>query len=172
MKLPKLDPRFARVALFAGLFLIATGIHFFLRARIVPIVNHDINGAAATWIINFFTPQNHVHLREYTIGSESSAYITIKEGCDGIDALLMFACAILAFPMQMKRRLIGAGLGATLVFTFNLVRIVGLWYCARYWPSAFDTMHVIVGQTVLIVLALVFFLWWTRALGDSRGEPA
>jgi exosortase family protein XrtM len=161
---PKLDPRLVPIALFVAIFVAATGVHFLLQDRIAPVLNEVINGRAAAFVINLLTPSANVHCVGSIVEGPGAA-VMIKQGCDGLDALLMLVAAVLAFPMPARRKLAGAAIGAALVYSFNVLRIAVLWYCARYWPAAFDTMHIVVGQTILIALAMAFFVVWTRAAG-------
>jgi exosortase family protein XrtM len=165
--LAKLDPRLKRCALFVALFLAATTANYVARPHIAPVLNGDINAKNAARLVNLLTPDAAVTVTGFSIGNQH-AVVEVANGCDGLDALLLLLAAVLAFPMEPRRKLLGAVIGVTLVLGLNLARIAGLWYCQRYWPSSFQTMHETVGQTVLIVACVLFLATWTGLFSGAR----
>ncbi|MCZ7625613.1 MAG: hypothetical protein M5R38_07025 [Candidatus Methylomirabilis sp.] len=43
----------------------------------------------------------------------------------------------------------------------NLIRVVSLMYIGRYFPSFFETAHLLIWQSVIIFCALLIWLYWT-----------
>jgi exosortase family protein XrtM len=161
-------PALKHVAIFCALFLTGTLAHYLARPYVEPFVNGTMNAAAAARLIDLVAPAAGVRAVGCRIGS-GSTYLLIAPGCEGVDVMIMLAAAIVAFPMTWRKKVLGAVTGALLIYVVNLSRTVGLWFCLRYWPSAFDSMHTTVGQTVLIVVGALFFAAWTGALGRARG---
>jgi exosortase/archaeosortase family protein len=101
-------------------------------------------------------------------GSEikSKAFsISIAKGCDAIEAMALFAVALLVFPAQWKHKLAGLFAGLTVLFFLNLVRIISLYLVGIYYPKAFEIMHVEVWQVLFIIFAIglwIFWIKWTR----------
>lgn len=160
--------RLTHFLLFCLLFGLGTGAHYLTRPYLGPIVNQWLNAAVAARLINLFSPQEAVRASGSLVGS-ARASILVAQGCEGVDVMLMVVAAVVAFPLGARKKVLGAAAGALVVYTFNLGRIVGLWYCLRHWPASFDSMHLVVGQTVLIVVGVVFFAAWTGVLGPARG---
>ena len=50
--------------------------------------------------------------------------VEIENGCNGLETVLLFGCAVLAFPAPWKRRLAGLAAGLVAIEAFNLVRVV------------------------------------------------
>jgi exosortase family protein XrtM len=155
---------------FSLLFLAATSVHYLTRPYVAPFVNRTLNASVAAQLINTVSPQANVQAVGSRVGS-GATYIQVAQGCEGIDVMLMLVAAVLTFPVSLSRKLIGAVVGAFAIYAFNLIRIVGLWYCLRHWPEGFETMHLIVGQTMLILVGLIFFATWARPFGDARAQP-
>jgi exosortase family protein XrtM len=167
----RLDPKISRALLFAGVFLAATAVHYLMRPSIAPVLNRDINARSAASLINTLTPDTKVHVDGYAIGM-GQTFVRVSAGCDGLDSLLMILAAIAVYPMPLGRKLLGLGLATLLVYSLNVCRIAGLWYCLKYRPVWFDTAHQTVGQTVIIVACVLFFALWTGLFTGARPSHA
>ena len=152
---------------FALLFLAGTGAHYIARPYIAPIVNRTLNARVSAWLINLMSPRAHVIVAGSRFGS-GNAYLQIAQGCEGVDVVLMMVAAILPFPASRQRRCVGVLAGTVVLYAFNLLRSVSLWYCLRDWPSYFEVAHTLVGQTMLIFVGLVFFGIWSGQFDRPR----
>ncbi|NCC26050.1 MAG: hypothetical protein EOM25_12785, partial [Deltaproteobacteria bacterium] len=61
------------------------------------------------------------------------------------------------------------GLGLFLLYWANIARTVVLYYSAKYRPELFDFLHIYVGQTFIIIVTALFFLFWISR--PTRPEP-
>ena len=95
--------------------------------------------------------------------------LTIERGCDAIEPSALFISGVLAFPAPLFKKLPGILIGTVCLMILNFVRIVSLYYVGVYWPSAFETAHVSVWQTLFIVLAILFWVLW--AVWAIRPSP-
>lgn len=86
----------------------------------------------------------------------------IDDVCTGVFVVAIYCAAVLAYPSQMKEKLKGVLLGASVIFSLNLVRVVSLMYIGRYFPSFFETAHLLIWQSLVIFAALVAWLYWTE----------
>jgi exosortase family protein XrtM len=157
----------AKLVVFVGAFLAFTLCEYAFRPQIGPFVNGVMTVRPAARLVDLVAPAEHVRARGDRIQSRL-AYVRVAQGCEGIDVMLMFVAAMLGASMTWRRKALGCAAGVTLIYFSNLVRVAGLWFCVRYWPSRFEAMHVIVGQTVIIVLAVLLFAGWTVAGSPRR----
>jgi len=101
--------------------------------------------------------------------------VSIVSGCDAVEPIALFVCAVLAFPAPVFRRILGAVLGTSLLWISNLARIVSLFLIGRYSPRIFEVVHVEVWQALFVFLALllwiVWLLWATR-VPRAANRPA
>ncbi len=96
-----------------------------------------------------------------TTVSRSGIVIEIRHGCDGIEATILLVSALLSYPSRWIRRITGVLSGYGLIFTLNLIRIVGLCLLAFYGTGAsFDFFHIYVSQFAVILLTMVFWVYW------------
>lgn len=86
--------------------------------------------------------------------------VRIARGCDAVEPMSLFVCAVLAFPSPLLKKLPGIVAGLLVLALLNLVRIVSLFLIGVYVPGLFGVIHVDVWQGVFIVLALVMWLFW------------
>ncbi len=93
--------------------------------------------------------------------------LSIKRGCDAIQASVFFALLVAASPLAVPLlRRCAWMIGGTLVLLIiNLVRIISLYYTGVWCsPETFEMMHVEVWQVAFIFLPIVLWLIWIRSL--------
>lgn len=96
--------------------------------------------------------------------------VNIKNGCNGVEAMLIFFAAVLAFPAPWLSRLKGLVLGFVAIQILNLIRVVALYLTGAYLPSLFDTSHTVVWQGIVILLSLVLWIYWASRF--TPGSPS
>lgn len=99
-----------------------------------------------------------------------AARLDVKEGCNGVHALVILLASILAFPATWGSRTLGVAVGAVAILGANLVRIVNLIVVARYDPAHLKLFHAAVWETLIMLVAVALFVLWWRLLG-SRTRP-
>ena len=109
-------------------------------------------------------------VREQVLSSPRFS-VVIYNGCNGLEAILIFASGVLAFPASWKKKAIGLILGFVAIQAANIVRVVSLFYIGIFKPAWFSAAHVFVWQSVIIVLGVVLWLVWVNryALAPARG---
>ena len=99
--------------------------------------------------------------------------VNIRNGCNGVEAMLIYFAAVLAFPASWKSRLLGVGLGFVAIQLVNLIRVVALFLTGVYLPKLFDSSHTVVWQTLVILSGvLLWMLWANRFAGPRRATPS
>ncbi len=99
--------------------------------------------------------------------------VNIKNGCNGVEAMLIFLAAVLAFPAPWKSRLMGLALGILAIQIVNLIRVVALFLTGVYFPKIFDTSHTVIWQTVVILFGVLLWIFWAnRFAAPTPAEPA
>jgi exosortase H (IPTLxxWG-CTERM-specific) len=119
----------------------------------------SVNVVISNFVLNIFGQKTQAN------GSmiySSLFSIDIKRGCDGVEAMALFASVLLAFPAQWKKKLIGLAGGVSILFSLNIVRIVSLFLTGIYYHKAFDIMHVQVWQVLFIFVALGLWIFWIQ----------
>ena len=98
--------------------------------------------------------------------------VDIENGCNGIEALIIFLSATLSFPAPWKARITGLVLGAIGIQIVNLIRVVALFMTGVYFPSFFDSSHTVVWQTVVILFAVLLWVFWAQRFAVRPRQAA
>jgi len=94
--------------------------------------------------------------------------ISIKNGCDGIEGLAIFLCAIAIYPATLRQKLKGLGYGVLFLVVLNLFRIITLYMTGIHFPNLFDVMHESIWQILFIALTLVALFTWIDSLPKTQ----
>lgn len=97
-----------------------------------------------------------------TLIEGASFAVNIRNGCNGLEAMVIFIAAVIAFPASLTRRALGTILGILFIYSINLLRVVGLYLTGLYLPQFFNVAHTVVAQTVLIIFTIAAWLVWAQ----------
>lgn len=97
--------------------------------------------------------------------------VTIYNGCNGLITSLVFASAVLAFPSTWRAKGVGLGLGLLAIQIVNLVRIISLYFIGAAAPRLFNTAHIVVWQSLVILAGVVLWILWARWAVATRNDP-
>ena len=99
--------------------------------------------------------------------------VNIRNGCNGVEAMLIYFAAVLAFPASWRSRLLGVALGFVAIQLVNLVRVVALFLTGVYFPRLFDSSHTVIWQTVVILSGVLLWILWANRFAQLHpGDPA
>ncbi len=98
--------------------------------------------------------------------------VNIKNGCNGIETMIIFLAAVLAFPSPWKARGIGLVLGFLAIQAINLVRVVALFLTGAYFPALFDSSHTVIWQTIVILCGVLLWIFWANRFATAPARPA
>ena len=106
--------------------------------------------------------------RQDTMIRSSRFAVNIKNGCNGVEAMVILLAAIVAFPASWRARGIGLGLGIVVVQIVNLIRVVALFLTGAYLPKLFDSSHTVIWQTIVILSAVLLWMYWANRFAVPR----
>ena len=98
--------------------------------------------------------------------------VDIKNGCNGIEAMLFLCAAMLAFEAPVKSRLAGLLMACIGVQLLNLIRIVTLFLLGRHRREWFEAFHLAIWQSVIFGAAVLMFVMWTTRVQRQNASPA
>ena len=108
-----------------------------------------------------------------TITQPSNGFaVTILAGCNGIEAMIILAAALLAYPAPLKHKVLGLAAGIAAIQVLNLVRIVSLFYIGQWNRDVFEWAHLYAWQVLIMLDALVVWLLWLKTLPRAPSRPA
>ena len=150
--------------LFIGLFVAILGGGFTLISW-TPVNDNVIEpftglvAKASGWTLNAIG--QGIQMNGTIIRNEKFA-VNIKNGCNGVETLIIFLAAVLAFPAPWKARLLGLVLGFAAIQGINLVRVVSLFLTGAYFPEFFDSSHTVVWQSIVILFGVLLWIFWAN----------
>jgi len=108
-----------------------------------------------------------------TVMRSSQFALDVRNGCNGVEAVILLAAAIFAFPATLRSRLIGVSVASIAIQLLNLVRLSSLFWLGEHYRRIFDFFHVAVWQSLVILAAISIFVLWSwkfaeKPLADSR----
>jgi exosortase/archaeosortase family protein len=163
----------SRIWRFLIIYIVLMGIFWFLIGyRRVQNV-FDINGRYTDLIIYVTVKllglagiQSTTH---GTIINLPSTSVEVVFGCNGLEAVIIYSIAVLAFPSTWKHKLLGIIFGFVMIQFINVIRILVVIYVAGNFQRIFDIVHVYLAQGLMIAVALGVFLLYLRFI--IYGQP-
>lgn len=152
-------------ALIMVIFYIATAMTWYTRGAFPWYLER--NAAATAKLLSWFgegTVAEGVHVRSPRFS------LQVKAGCDAVEPSVLYVAAVLAFPVRLRRKLVGLWLGVLTLMIVNVLRLATLHYTGAYFPTAFETMHVAVWQPLFIVLVVGLWSLWMLRVTSTGGE--
>lgn len=108
----------------------------------------------------------------YSDGTITGPFMmSIRAGCDGLQAFGVLLAATLAFPAGIGSRLAGVAIGWVAVFFLNTLRLASLYWLGVRQSSWFQLAHVHLWPAVLIVAVLGIWMVWAALVGRPSGTP-
>jgi len=86
--------------------------------------------------------------------------VEIKNNCNAIYEIGLYAAAVFAYPAPIRQRLAGFSLGAIVLYLVNLLRVLSLIALGRYWPGGFQAAHLYVWQALFLAVVAACWLGW------------
>lgn len=147
---------------FILLFILLQTLQYFTLSYTSPFLVDTMTIRASSALINIITPIEKTVVQGGII--TGGATVVVMRGCEGVEGMLLLIAAICAYPARIPSKIYGIFGGILIIYAFNLFRIIGLYYTNRYRPDLFDMMHIYVGQTVIIIISLIFFIFWVSRI--------
>ena len=149
-----------------AVFYVFIAFSLFYRTRFVPLHHHLIARISGDVLA--------VLGQEVTVAGKSiyspKFSVKIVRGCDAVEAIALYVCAVLAFPLPFLKRLPGMIAGALLLSILNLIRVVSLFLIGVYSRRIFALMHIDVWQAMFIFFAVLLWILWL--LWATRSQVA
>lgn len=160
----ELKPAFRFLAIFVGLYL---GLNILYG---LWISSYDLQVDPATkavtrqssLLLNVCGEETSTQPKEsspaISIINPAGVVISVFEGCNGINVMIVFVSFLFAFGGQWKKLMWFLPVGLILIYLANLGRVMTLYFVAEYWETYFYYVHKYVLTGLLYIL--VFGLWW------------
>jgi|MudIll2142460700_1097286.scaffolds.fasta_scaffold119999_2 exosortase H (IPTLxxWG-CTERM-specific) len=83
--------------------------------------------------------------------------LDVRFGCNGLEAVMIYSVAVVAFPGTWKKKALGILAGFLLLQVINILRIAALAYSGVHFKNLFEYIHIYVAQGIMIAVSLAIF---------------
>lgn len=145
--------------IFFGLLIILTTTFPFLSDKFNPQLTWlmDVTADITGLFLKFTGLTIRVSGRVVSLPNFS---IEVIGECTGLYEMLIFLAALIAYPANWKRKLIGAVLGIPFLYVVNIIRMVFITIVGNWSPSTFDFMHMYFWQVAMILIIVSTWILW------------
>ncbi|MBV6340460.1 archaeosortase/exosortase family protein [Candidatus Magnetobacterium casense] len=98
----------------------------------------------------------------------STFAMEVKFGCSGLESVMIYSIAIVAYPATWMQRLVGIVTGFFIIQLLNIIRIVALGLTGIYFKEIFDVVHFYVAQGIMIAISLALFFMFSSYVAKNR----
>ncbi len=96
--------------------------------------------------------------------------LEIKFGCNGLEAVMLYISAILAYPASLKNKIYGLIIGFIVINIINIIRVMILGYVILEYNPYFDMMHTYVTQNIMIVFVFFAFIVYLHIIENHDAK--
>ena len=146
---------------------------FFLVTTLQPVKNIiDLNGLYTKSIV--FISGKIINILGIparfsgTLIMLPSISLDVQFGCNGLEAVMIYSVAVLAYPAEWKKKLLGILAGFFILQIVNLLRIVFLVYSSMHFRRLFEFIHIYIAQGIMIALSLGIFFLYLNYTRDAK----
>jgi archaeosortase B (VPXXXP-CTERM-specific) len=87
--------------------------------------------------------------------------LNIIDECTAIFGSIVYLSCVLAYPTEIRKKIIGIVLGIPCLYAINMVRLVILAFVGVFSnPETFEFVHTYLWQTIFIVFVILIWLVW------------
>ena len=137
-----------------GLFIEACGN----RPDVITTAVTRQAGAILSWTGSVIEVTPAAHSPVVALGENHRAVLTIYEGCNGVNVMIIFVAFLVAFGGPLRKMAWFLPAGLLIIHLCNLLRIFLLYFTALHYERYFYFVH---KYFFTAVLYLVIFALWT-----------
>lgn len=149
---------------------------FFLLIGLKPVQNViDLNGLYTKGVVILTSKILEVLTIPSTYQGSviklPSIALDVRFGCNGLEAVMIYSVAVIAFPASWKDKLMGILGGFLVIQVINILRISSLAYSAIHFKNLFEYIHIYIAQGMMIAVSLgVFFIYLNYAKASQKAN--
>ncbi|WP_459924898.1 exosortase/archaeosortase family protein [Desulfatiferula olefinivorans] len=158
-----------RPVVFALRFLTVSLVFFLLLEHPLAFVFEPINLATTRLVTLVLHGLGFYPKVSGTILSLQGFSVQVVGECSAVFLFLLVAAFLVSYPSSIRSKLTGAAFMFPVIALVNALRIAAIFLTGVYAPSWFDTLHLFLGQVLMIALSFGLCLFWLGRL-DRQAE--
>lgn len=112
--------------------------------------------------MNVWTVENAISFKSF--------HMVIAPTCIALYEAVVFAAAVIAYPLKIRFRIAGVIVGIVAILATNFVRIIILFLTGIYFPFAFKLLHEQVGQILYTLCIIYFWILWIGTFSPKNEQ--
>ena len=98
--------------------------------------------------------------------------LDIKDGCNGVMAMILFSGAVVAHEKSVIAKMVGLIVGIPLIWFINLFRILSLYVISVVAPARLEFFHIFFWQILIIIFVVLLWFAWASYEWRSSNSTA
>ena len=107
------------------------------------------------------------HVQGKNIVSSIFSMQIIRE-CTAVHPIMIYVAAVVAYPCSWMSRLLGAAAGTVALLLVNQVRLVSLCFIGHFYPESFESVHMLVWQSLIIFITVLLWIVWASTVSPRH----
>lgn len=153
------------MAVFSASVLVFAYIYYVLSSTIAMVALLRLTAGLSALLLNALGLG--VSISGITLSSGSFS-VDVGASCSALVPVMLFTAAAIAFPSTWKQKAAGIITGSAFLLALNQVRIVSLFYIGTRNYALFETAHLLVWQSVMVLSAVAAWLVWVQVVRKGR----
>jgi exosortase family protein XrtF len=104
------------------------------------------------------------------IATEEKAIVSVYEGCNGLNVVVVFLSFLLAFGPYTKKMFWFIPLGIVVIHLSNLARIVLLAVVSEHLPGFLYFTHKYLFTAFIYLFVFLLWVWWVMKLANPKAR--
>jgi len=105
--------------------------------------------------------------RSCILANEDKQVISVFEGCNGLNVMILFISFLVAFKGPLKKFVGFAIIGVLLIHLVNIGRVAMLYYVAEYLPEYMYFTHKYLFTAVIYLVVFVLWYLWVSKINAN-----
>jgi exosortase family protein XrtF len=122
------------------------------------------------WLGDDVRAESSTHSPKVFMKNETGTVLSVFEGCNGINVLIIFVAFVIAFGGRAKAMAWFIPVGILVVHVSNLIRISLLYYVSLYYEQYFYYVHKYFFTAILYLIVFVLWAIWVLKLNAIRKD--
>jgi exosortase family protein XrtF len=159
---------------FIGLYFVANLLYGLYVTSYEPYpdpVTKSVTRQTA-WVIGIFSQQplvvDHQAKPTTTLLSDNKSVVSVYEGCNGVNIVIMFLAFLFSFGPYRRALLWYALGGVFIIHLFNIGRIAGLYSITLYTPALTYFVHKYIFTVFIYLVVVALWLSWIQKFANQK----
>lgn len=129
----------------------------------------NITLSFSEWVLRVFGYDAFVYGREIHISGSSGLWM--GDNCNALPLFAMFAGFVIAFPGNIRKKLLFILFGIVTIFLLNCIRIIALTIIDTYSRSWTEFNHSYTFNIIIYGYIFLLWMWWAKRLSGKSLTP-